>query len=66
MTRFEELEETHAEVKLKQTLWEAQREWGSDYDKWMTVSHTRSNIVYTRAHKSGHYPPSYTVCAIGT
>ena len=42
MTRFEELEETHAEVKLKQTLWEAQREWGSDYDKWMTVSPTRN------------------------
>ena len=45
MTRFEELEETHAEVKLKQTLWEAQREWSSDYDKWMTVSTTGNNYV---------------------
>ena len=47
MTRFEELEETHAEVKLKQTLWEAQKEWSSDYDKWMTVSATGNSIART-------------------
>jgi len=47
VTRFEELEETHAEVKLKQTLWEAQREWSSDYDKWMTVSTTGNSIART-------------------
>ncbi len=38
MTRFENLEETHAEVKLKQTLWESQREWEHDYETWTTVS----------------------------
>ena len=37
MTRFEDLEETHAEVKLKQTLWESQREWEHDYETWTTV-----------------------------
>ena len=37
VTRFEELEETHAEVKLKQTLWQSQTEWARDYDTWMTV-----------------------------
>ena len=42
VTRFEELEETHAEVKLKRTLWEAQREWSSDHDKWMTVRFVRN------------------------
>lgn len=38
VTRFEDLEETHAEVKLKQTLWESQREWEHDYETWTTVS----------------------------
>ena len=37
VTRFEDLEETHAEVKLKQTLWESQREWEHDYETWTTV-----------------------------
>ncbi len=41
MTRFEELEETHAEVKLKQVLWESQGEWGRDYEAWMIVSALR-------------------------
>ena len=38
VTRFEDLEETHAEVKLKQTLWESQNEWAQDYETWNTVS----------------------------
>ena len=38
VTRFEDLEETHTEVKLKQTLWESQREWERDYETWTTVS----------------------------
>ena len=38
MTRFEDLEDTQAEVKLKQTLWESQKEWAHDYDTWNTVS----------------------------
>ena len=37
MTRFEDLEETHAEVKLKQTLWLTQKEWEEDYKNWMEV-----------------------------
>ena len=38
VTRFEDLEETHAEVKLKQTLWESQNEWAQDYEAWNNVS----------------------------
>ena len=60
MTRFEELEETHAEVKLKQTLWEAQREWSSDYDKWMTVSTTGNN--YARVYCIYTYIVDTCVC----
>jgi dynein heavy chain len=35
VSRFEDLEETHAEVKLKQTLWLTQKSWEIDYTKWM-------------------------------
>ncbi len=38
VTRFDDLEEVHAEVKLKQTLWESKRDWVSDNETWMTVS----------------------------
>ena len=37
VTKFEDLEETHAEVKMKQNLWDSQRDWQNDYQKWMTV-----------------------------
>lgn len=37
VTRFDELEEVHAEVKLKQSLWQAKKDWVSDYEAWMTV-----------------------------
>ena len=37
VTRFEDLEETHAEVKMKQNLWDSQRDWQKDYQKWMMV-----------------------------
>ena len=43
VTRFEDLEETHAEVKLKQTLWVSQKEWERDYETWTTVSLPCSN-----------------------
>lgn len=43
MTRFEDLEETHAEVKLKQTLWLTQKEWESDHEGWMQVIMNYSN-----------------------
>ena len=38
VTYFEDLEETHAEVKLRQSLWQAQKEWDADYLQWMEVN----------------------------
>ena len=38
MTRFEDLEETQTEVRLKQNLWIAQGEWEVLQEKWRTVS----------------------------
>ncbi len=38
VTRFDDLEEVHAEVKLKQTLWESKRDWVSDNETWITVN----------------------------
>ena len=49
VTRFEDLEETHAEVKLKQTLWESQKEWTHDYEIWTTVRSTSKCKMYTCA-----------------
>ena len=37
MTRFEELEEVTAEVKLKQLMWDSRNEWETSYNEWMTV-----------------------------
>ena len=38
VTKFEDLEETHAEVRLKQALWKSQQDWETDYELWLTVS----------------------------
>ena len=38
VTKFEDLEETHSEVKLKQTLWQSQKDWATDYETWLNVS----------------------------
>ena len=38
VTKFEDLEETYAEVRLKQTLWKSQQDWEADYELWLTVS----------------------------
>lgn len=38
VTRFEELEDTLGEVKLKQLLWDSQKEWDVTYKEWMKVS----------------------------
>ena len=38
VTKFEDLEETHAEVRLKQSLWKSQQDWEADYQLWLTVS----------------------------
>lgn len=37
MTKFEELEEAHADVKMKKSLWDAQAEWDSLNQQWMMV-----------------------------
>lgn len=38
VTRFEELDETFAEVKLKQLVWDSQQDWERYFNEWMTVS----------------------------
>ncbi|XP_028414460.1 dynein heavy chain 6, axonemal-like [Dendronephthya gigantea] len=37
VTKFEELEETHAELKLKQTLWNSRIEWEVNHEEWMNA-----------------------------
>ncbi|CAB4027440.1 dynein heavy chain 6, axonemal-like isoform X1, partial [Paramuricea clavata] len=37
VTKFEELEETHAELKLKQTLWDSSVEWEVNHEDWMNA-----------------------------
>ena len=37
VTKFEELEETYADVRLKQALWQSQKDWAVDYQIWMKV-----------------------------
>ena len=38
VTKFEELEEVHAEIKLKQLLWNSLKEWDTGVDEWLLVS----------------------------
>ena len=37
VTKFEELDDTYSEVKLKQLLWESSKEWETMYEGWMKV-----------------------------
>ena len=37
VTKYEELEEVHAELKLKQLLWDSIDEWDKTNDEWMAV-----------------------------
>ncbi len=37
VTKFEELDDTYSEVKLKQLLWESQKEWEVMCEEWMKV-----------------------------
>ena len=37
MTKYEELEEVHAELKLKQLLWDSIDEWDKLFGEWMEV-----------------------------
>ena len=37
MAKFEELEEVHAELKLKQALWNSLVEWDVVTDEWLEV-----------------------------
>lgn len=38
VTKFEELEEAHAEVRLKQLLWGSLKEWDVSVDEWLKVN----------------------------
>ena len=38
VTKFDALEETHAELKLKDMLWNAIDEWDGLMSEWTTVS----------------------------
>ena len=46
VTKFEDLEETHAEVRLKQTLWQSQKDWATDYESWLNVRCGNHNTYY--------------------
>lgn len=37
VTKYEELEEVHAEIRLKQLLWDSLNEWDGAVDQWMQV-----------------------------
>ena len=37
MTKFDELEEIHAELKLKELLWNSLEEWDHLYADWLGV-----------------------------
>ena len=41
MAKFEELEEVHAELRLKQALWNSLVEWDVVNEEWLEV-----NIVF--------------------
>ena len=62
MTRFDDLEEVHAEVKLKQSLWEAKKDWVADYESWMTVSQSSTAELYQICTNTC----VYTVCYVDT
>ncbi|XP_070535810.1 dynein axonemal heavy chain 6-like isoform X2 [Ptychodera flava] len=36
ITKYEELEEVHAELKLKQLLWDSLRDWDANAEEWQT------------------------------
>ena len=38
VTKFDALEEVHAELKLKELLWSAIDEWDNHVNNWMSVS----------------------------
>ena len=42
VTKFEELEEVHAEIKLKQLLWDSLKEWDKGVDGWLQVRFLQS------------------------
>lgn len=42
MAKFEELEEVHAELKLKQSLWNSLAEWDVVNNEWLEVRYITS------------------------
>ena len=53
MTRFEELEEVTAEVKLKQLMWDSRNEWETSYNEWMTVRERKRERERERERREG-------------
>ena len=37
MTKFDELEEVHAELRLKELLWSSLEDWDKLYEDWLAV-----------------------------
>ena len=42
MAKFEELEEVHAELKLKQSLWNSLADWDVANNEWLEVRYIAS------------------------
>ncbi len=51
MTKYEELEETHAELKLKQLLWDSLEEWDQMAGGWTDVSNNISVVCVWLTHR---------------
>ena len=43
VTRFDELEETHAEVRMKQQLWESLQSWDLVTGEWFELKFDQLN-----------------------
>ena len=50
VTKFEQLDDTYSEVKLKQLLWESQREWEAMCEEWMKVCRIDYTIYTCTVH----------------
>ena len=46
VTKFEDLEDTQNELKLKTTLWNAQGEWDTYQEEWMAVRIMYRGCIY--------------------
>ena len=44
MTKFDELEEVHSELKLKELLWYSLDDWDALYNKWVATKFDEIDI----------------------